>query len=264
MAKTCVKCNNPLPDSAQFCERCGTRQPIGPAASRRVKKSSAGTVMIIALLAVIAVAAIVIAVMLWVGNGERKDPVAPPAVTQQETTPEEILPEEEPEDTQADETAPPADEAQTEDSAGEDAMLAQPTPQTEPTEESVAAMSVAQFNEMVEGVWVDYDSLCYDGGQGVFRFCQFRDGQFCYAAYPGGISRTGTVVELMHDTNGGYIVTLLYPEEEYLGDYYQEEYIKMVVTLNGTDLTLNSDPGIVWTWTGADLQQAKEALGIES
>ena len=30
MAKPCIHCQNLLADNAQFCERCGTRQPATP------------------------------------------------------------------------------------------------------------------------------------------------------------------------------------------------------------------------------------------
>ena len=116
------------------------------------------------------------------------------------------------------------------------------------------------FNQMMEGVWVDLDSMSPMGEEYTFSFCQFSGGRMWFAVYPGGGSQTGTVSDVVAENDGTFTVTFYYPEEDYMGDHYAERYEQYALELYDTILVFSDDPGTAWTWMGYDLDSAKQAV----
>ncbi|MBQ3055603.1 MAG: hypothetical protein IJC88_05810 [Oscillospiraceae bacterium] len=86
-------------------------------------------------------------------------------------------------------------------------------------------ITVEEFIEMVDGIWVDLSDLgeAYDDiGGASFSFEAFEDG-WCYSgAYPGGMGRSGEIVGVKQEGDL-YTVTVHYPAGYENGDDYLEE-----------------------------------------
>lgn len=115
------------------------------------------------------------------------------------------------------------------------------------------------FCGKAEGIWVDKNSCSKYGNNSddvSFSFAAFEDGNFCTGGYPGGFSRIGKIVEVEQEENA-HTITLFYSEEEYLGDYYPEEYVDKKVVFVGDYFYFEDSPEIHYSYMGYELEFAK-------
>lgn len=283
MAKPCIHCRNLLADKAQFCERCGTRQPTTPP-----QKKNGSLVAVCVGLAVVALAAIIVVCVLSLsrgGNGNSAPApqvpvVTEPAETQQEDSvavPDGVLPHD---DGRPDSAADNGGQSGTlpggnrpSNGGGESAFSGSNSGGNAGDESAFSGgvtpgnnagevrMDVDTFNQMMEGVWVDLSSVedLWDDDHS-FSLCQFIDGQMWFAYYPGDGSRFGTVTNVVEAADGTFQVTFWYQEEVFFDEYYEEEYITYTMELYDTQLVYRDNPDVVWTWMGYDLDSARAAV----
>ena len=291
MAKPCIHCQNLLADNAQFCERCGTRQPATPP-----QKKNGGLIAICISLAVVALAAIIVVCVLSLsrgGNGNSAPApqvpvVTEPAETQQEDSvavPDGMLPHDDGRpDSAADNggqsgVLPGGNRPSNDESAFSGGNSGGNAPSNHGGESAFSSggntggmtpgsntgaevqMDVDTFNQMMEGVWVDLSSVedLWEDDHS-FALCQFIDGQMWFAYYPGDGSRFGTVTNVVEAPDGTFQVTFWYQEEVFFDEYYEEEYITYTMELYDTQLVYRDNPDIVWTWMGYDLDSARAAV----
>ncbi len=113
------------------------------------------------------------------------------------------------------------------------------------------------FIEDVEGIWVNMNTYTSVG----FEFLSFHNGEYYSGAYPGGGDRTGYIVDVQKfdDT---YIVKLHYLQEEFMGDFYEEEYLDWKIQISNNCLTTinksnNAKSKSSWVYKGKNLEEAK-------
>lgn len=121
--------------------------------------------------------------------------------------------------------------------------------------------TLTAFLNMAGGIWIDLTtcrSLTPEEDDVLFSFCGIEEGNLYFAVYPGGGDRIGEIVNVIKKENFKYILTLFYPEEEWMGDYYEEEYITCGLIFDGNSFFFENYPEIIYTYMGSDLDDARK------
>lgn len=122
------------------------------------------------------------------------------------------------------------------------------------------------FWRSIEGIWVDLSQAKSNRGDVTFPFYQINDKDMVYGVYPGGYDRTGEITNVKEVSNYTFDFTLYYPAGNFMMEYYPAEYIDCTIKLLGAPSNvyairfLNSSYDANWTFMGADLDAAKQAV----
>ena len=123
-----------------------------------------------------------------------------------------------------------------------------PTQQeTEPA--NIPEITLQELLEQLEGIWIFDDSIdfMYEG-QYSCEVLQFTEGYYYTAVYPGGYDRGAKVDSFQQVGENEYVLNLHYEAGEYMGDYVEEAYAVVTITLqdNGT-LAAKYSQGSIFT-----------------
>ena len=147
----------------------------------------------------------------------------------------------------------------TENTLGQEQSFNEEKNSTEVTIDNQEENIVSEFLDMAGGIWVDLASSSSFGEDAMFAFCGIEDGGIYTASYPGGGSRTGKIVKVDLQDNKRYVVTLYYPEEEWMGDFYKEEYVDCELIIDANTLVFADFPETVYTFMGKTFEEARTA-----
>lgn len=110
-------------------------------------------------------------------------------------------------------------------------------------------LDISSFMSLVEGVWVNMESV-QSGNDGMvsYDFLWLGDESFVLGTYPGGTGRVPTIAEVCK-SGSKYTINLHYPEEEYFGDVYVEEWKTISMNLIDDRMTFVGGSE-TWTYIG--------------
>lgn len=122
------------------------------------------------------------------------------------------------------------------------------------------------FWRSLEGIWVDLSQAKSNRGDVTFPFYQINDKDMVYGVYPGGYDRTSQITNVNAVSDYTFDFTLYYPAGNFMMEYHPAEYVDCTIELVGAPNNvyairfLNSSYDSTWTFMGANLEAAKQAV----
>lgn len=129
------------------------------------------------------------------------------------------------------------------------------------------------FWKYIDGIWVDLDQY-EDADFKFFEFYEFKDKTMVFGVYPGQYYRTGQIINVDPVSSNTFKITLYYPEEIFMQEYYPESYEECTIKFLGVGeggvegaganlygmQFIDSDSNREWTPMGKDIETARERL----